>query len=466
VDLSSALSVAAAIRAKEVSPVEVLDACLARVDEVNGKVNAVIWRNDDQARAAAKQAAAAVVRGDELAPFHGVPIPIKDLTPVQGWPTTFGSHGAPEGPSAESELVVVDLQRAGFLTTARTNTPEFGPITVAENLRYGVTRNPWDLAHTPGGSSGGAGAAVAAGMFPIAHANDGGGSIRIPSSCCGLVGLKPSRGRVPALYTPWEGAAVEGVITRTVADAAAVLDVISGLDPLCWYNAPAPRQPFASEVGVGPGRLRIGLVEQAPLGLPVDPECLEAVRRTAAALEALGHTVDVVGMEVPDDALVAFLSIVNSGLADYLEIDWARTEPHIQANRRAAQSVDSLTYVAAVHTLQRFTRSELPRWGAEFDVMLTPTLSILPPRAGVLEEVHRDPESTNPTVFQMAVFNAFFNITGQPAISLPLEMSATGLPIGVQLVGGAWQEDLLVRLASQLELAHPWAQRVPDLSGS
>jgi amidase len=463
-DLSSALSVAAAIRAKEVSPVEVLDACLARVDAVNDRVNAVIWRDDDQARAAAREAADAVARGEELPPFHGVPIPIKDLTPVEGWPTTYGSRGAPEGASKESELVVLALQRAGFLPAGRTNTPEFGPITVAENLRYGATRNPWNLDHTPGGSSGGAGAAVAAGMFPIAHANDGGGSIRIPASCCGLVGLKPSRGRVPALITPWEGAAVEGVVTRTVADAAAVLDVISGRDPLCWFNAPDPSRPFAAEVGAAPGQLRIGLVEQPPLGLPVDPECLEAVRRTAAALENLGHSVEVVELQLPDDALVAFLNIVHSGLADYLDIDWSKTEPHIQASRAAAQGIDSLTYVGAVHTLQRFSRTLVARWGSEFDVLLTPTLSILPPKVGVLEEVHADPENTSFTVFQMAIFNAFFNITGQPAISLPLEQSTTGLPIGVQLVGGPWQEDLLVRLARQLELAHPWAQRVPDLT--
>jgi amidase len=465
-DLSSALTVAAAIKAKEVSPLEVLDACLARVDAVNDRVNAIIWRDDEQARTAAREAGDAVTRGEDLAAFHGVPIPIKDLTPVKGWPTTYGSRGAPDGPSQESELVVLALVKAGFVLAGRTNTPEFGPITVAENLRYGVTRNPWNLEHTPGGSSGGAAAAVAAGMFPIAHANDGGGSIRIPASCCGLVGLKPSRGRVPALFTPWEGASVEGVVTRTVADAAAVLDVLSARDPLCWYNAPAPTRPFGTEVGVGPGRLRIGLVEQPPLGLPMDPECLAAVRRTAAVLEGLGHTVEVVALELPDEALVAFLSIVNSGLADYLDIDWGKTEPHIQANRRAAQGIDSLTYVAAVHTLQRFSRTLVARWGSEFDVLLTPTMSILPPKVGVLQEVHADPENTSMTVFQMALFNAFFNITGQPAISLPLETSSTGLPIGVQLVGGPWQEDLLVRLAAQLELAHPWAARMPDLGVS
>ena len=463
-DLSSALSLAAAIKAKEVSPLEVLDACLDRVDEVNGQINAIIWRDDEQARAKAKQAGEAVVKGEDLAPFHGVPIPIKDLTPVRGWPTTFGSYGAPEGPSVESEIVVLALEKAGFLLAGRTNTPEFGPITVAENLRYGATRNPWNLDHTPGGSSGGAAAAVAAGMFPIAHANDGGGSIRIPASCCGLVGLKPSRGRVPALITPWEGAAVEGVVTRTVADAAAVLDVISGRDPLCWYNAPDPTRPFAAEVGAEPGRLRIGLVEVPPLGMPMDPECLAAVQRTAAVLKGLGHTVEVIALELPDEALMAFLSIVNSGLADYLDVDWSKTEPHIQANRRAAQRIDSLTYVGAVHTLQRFSRTLVGRWGAEFDVLMTPTLSILPPKVGVMEEVHADPENTSMTVFAMALFNAFFNITGQPAISLPLEMSSTGLPIGVHFVGGPWQEDTLIRLAAQLEVTYPWSQRTAGLT--
>ena len=465
-DVSSALSVAAAIRSKEISPVEVLDACLARVDAVNDRVNAIIFRDDDTARAAARTAADAVVRGDDLPLFHGVPIPIKDLTPVEGWPATFGSRGAPAGPAAESELVVLAFQRAGFVLAGRSNTPEFGPITVTENLRYGATRNPWNLDHTPGGSSGGAAASVAAGMFPVAHANDGGGSIRIPSSCCGLVGLKPSRGRVPSRFMSWEGASVEGVVTRTVADAAAVLDVISGPDPLCWYNAPAPSRAFAAEVGVAPGQLRIGLVEQTPLGLPLDPQCLQAAQQTARALSDLGHVVEVVELTIPDETLAAFLNIVNSGLADYTGIDWSLTEPHIQANRAAAQGIDSLTYVESVHTLQRYSRGAVARWGSEFDVLLTPTLSILPPPVGVLTEVHATPAAASMTVFQMAVFNAFFNISGQPAISLPMHQSTEGLPIGIQLVAGPWQEYLLVQLASQLEAAHSWAQRRPELEVS
>jgi amidase len=458
-DLSSALTTAAAIRSKEVSPLEVLDACLARVDQVNDRVNAVVWRDDEQARAAAKRAGDAVTAGDDLPPFHGVPLPIKDLTPVEGQPATYGSRGAPAGPAVESELVVKRLEHAGFLLAGRTNTPEFGPITVTENLRYGPTRNPWDLDHTPGGSSGGAAAAVASGMFPVAHGNDGGGSIRIPSSCCGLVGLKPSRGRVPTLVTSWEGASVEGVLTRTVADAATILDALVGIDPLSWYNAPMPLRPYAQELTEAPGTLRIGLVEQAPLGLPVDDEVLAAVRSTGSMLSDLGHDVRSAQMEVPDAALMAFLNIVNSGLADYDGIDWTRTEPHVQANRVAAQAVDSLVYVSSVHHLQRYSREQVARWGSEFDVLLTPTLSILPPQVGVLEEVHANPDAPSMTVFAMAVFNAFFNITGQPAVSLPLHMSSTGLPIGMQLVGGAWQEDVLVRLAAQLEQAHPWADR-------
>ena len=233
---ASALDLARALRARELSAVELLDACLAAVDARNPELNAVVWRDDDAARAAAAAADARIAAGDE-APFLGVPIPIKDLTAVAGWPVTYGSNGAPEGVSETSELVVDALVRAGFVLCGRTNTPEFGPITAAENLRFGISRNPWDTNRSPGGSSGGAAGAVAGGMFPIAHANDGGGSIRIPAAYCGLVGLKPSRGRVPRLAQSWLGAVVEGTVTRTMADAAAALDATAGPDPLAWYNA-------------------------------------------------------------------------------------------------------------------------------------------------------------------------------------------------------------------------------------
>src|SRR5207302_3387981 len=252
-----ALELAAALHRRELSAIELLEACLERVDELNGELAAVVWRNDDSARAAAAEADRRLGAGEQ-APFLGVPLPIKDLTPVAGWPVTYGSQGAPAGPSAESELVVTSLERAGFVLCGRTNTPEFGLITVAENARYGITRNPWDPTRSPGGSSGGAAAAVASGMFPLAHANDGGGSIRIPASYCGLVGLKPSRGRVPRLAQSWLGAVVEGVVTRTVADTATVLDEIAGTDPLAWYNAPAPSRPFAQELDAPAGTLGSG----------------------------------------------------------------------------------------------------------------------------------------------------------------------------------------------------------------
>ena len=262
-------------------------------------------------------------------------MPIKDLTPVAGWPVTYGSHGAPEGPSEESELVVEALLAAGFVLCGRTNTPEFGPITVAENIRYGISRNPWDTERSPGGSSGGAAAAVAGGMFPIAHANDGGGSIRIPASYCGLVGLKPSRGRVPRLAQSWLGAVVEGVVTRTVADSAAVLDVTAGPDLLAWNNALPPVRPFAEEIGAEVGQLRIGLMAQAPLGIPTDPACVHAAREAAALLEELGH--EVAEVEVPtisEEMIPPFIVLTQGGLADYEGVDWSAVEPHIAHQRR------------------------------------------------------------------------------------------------------------------------------------
>ncbi|HTW06697.1 MAG TPA: amidase, partial [Acidimicrobiales bacterium] len=283
---------------------------MARIDEVDGSVNAIIWRNDDEARAAARLAAAQVVqsKAEGLPPFHGVPLPIKDVTPVAGWPVTYGSWGAPGAPAAESALVVGSFRRAGFVLTARTNVPEMGLISVAENDRYGLTRNPWDLARTAGGSTGGA-AAVAAGMFSIAHGNDGGGSIRIPAACCGLVGLKVSRGRVPGHFFPWEGGVVEGVVTRDVASTAAVLDATCGPDRDQWYNAPPPERPFLSEAGANPGRLRIALVDEAPFGLPTDPECIEAVAVAARALERLGHYLEPARLEVPEEFVTAFLAV-------------------------------------------------------------------------------------------------------------------------------------------------------------
>jgi len=465
---ASALDLARALRARELSAVELLDACLAAVDARNPELNAVIWRDDEGARAAARAADARLAAGDD-APFLGVPIPIKDLTDVAGWPVTYGSNGAPEGVSEASELIVDNLVRAGFVLCGRTNTPEFGPITVAENSRYGITRNPWNPEHSPGGSSGGAAAAVAGGMFPIAHANDGGGSIRIPAAYCGLVGLKPSRGRVPRLAQSWMGAVVEGVVTRTMADAAAVLDATSGADPLSWYNAPEPARPFADEVGAPTGTLRIGLMAQAPLGIPTDPACVAAARETAALLASLGH--EVVEVEVPTvsaELIGPFIVMTNAGLGDYDGVDWARTEPHIRyQHTKATEGLSAYEYVVAVRALERLSREEVARWGRDFDVLLTPTSAILPPVAGaILAAQHAAPDQPIADVVGSVSFTAFGNVTGLPALSLPLHWTDGDLPVGVQLTGGPFDEATLIRLGAQLEEARPWSGRRPAHAGT
>jgi amidase len=462
---ASALELAAALRRRELSAVELLDACLEAVDRRNPELNAVIWRNDEDGREAAREADRRIAAGEEL-PFLGVPMPIKDLTPVAGWPVTFGSRGAPAGVSEESELVVDAFSRAGFVLCGRTNTPEFGVLTVTENSRYGITRNPWDPSRSPGGSSGGAGAAVAGGMFPIAHANDGGGSIRIPASYCGLVGLKTSRGRVPRLAQSWLGAVVEGVLTRDVADSAAVLDVIAGPDLAAWYNAPAPSRPFAEELGAPPARLRIGLMAEAPLGIPTDPACTAAARAAASALEGLGHSVEEVEVPTISEQLIpSFIVFTQAGLADYDGVDWSAVDAHIASQRSLSSQTGAYDYVLAARSLELLSRREVARWGREFDVLLTPTSAILPPVAGAtLEAQLAAPEEPVADVVASVSFTAFGNVTGLPAVSLPLHTTDEDLPVGVQLVGAPWAEATLIGLSAQLEQALPWAGRTPALT--
>ncbi len=463
----TALELASAIRSKQISASEALEASLARVDEVNPELNAVIWRNDDEARAAAAAADAVIahIAVDELPPFYGVPIPIKDLTPVEGWPLSYGSRGAPSGASSESELVVDRFRDAGFILTGRTNTSEFGSLPVAENLRYGITRNPWMPCRTPGGSSGGAAAAVGAGMFAIAHASDGAGSIRVPASCCGLVGLKASRGRVPSRVLAWEGGVAEGVITRDVADAAAVLDLICGPDRGQWYNPPSPVRPFTEAVAAGAGRRRVGVVSSAPFGLEIDSECREAVHNTALTLDRMGHEIIPTELILPEEILAAALVTINAGIGDFEDIDWEKTEPHTQASRRNAQSVNSLEYVAAVHAIQRFTREFVKPWTRDFDVLLTPAITVIPPMAGsVLDAADAAAGAPPLELLQMNILAAGFNTTGQPAISLPMHMAANGLPVGVQLVGGPWDEATLISISAELERASGWRNRVAPVT--
>lgn len=467
-EFRTALDLAAAIRARQLSPTELMEATLSRIDERNPRLNAVIWLDEDDARERARVATDHISRHgtDDLPPFFGVPIPIKDLSTVAGWPATYGSTGASTEAADESGIVVRRLEEAGFVLCGRTNTPEFGTVTATENDRYGITRNPWDLDRTPGGSSGGASAAVAGGMFSIAHASDGGGSIRIPASCTGLVGLKASRGRIPDITVSWEGAATQGVVSHTVADTAAVLDAIGRPDPLAWWNVPAPARPFAEEVGADPGRLRVAVATDTPMGMPMDEACATAVARTVQTLADEGHeVVDATFDPHIDDFIPHFLNVINAGLAEY-PVDWEAVQANNRSAYEQARAIDSLAYAASVAALQRWSRQVNAQWGRDFDLLVTPTMPMQPPPAGqVLREISEAPADTSLTVLRSVLFTSMFNMNGLPAISLPMHVAAdTGLPIGVQLVAGPFDDATVLRVASQLEVATPWNRRHPDVA--
>ncbi len=463
---ATALEVAAAIRAKEVSPVEVLDGYLAEVDRLDPELHAFSLRDDERARADARAAAEAITGtpADELPPFLGVPLPIKDLNDVAGWPTTHGSEASSPDPAAADGLEIGRLRRAGFVFMGKTTTPELGAISCTESTRFGPTRNPWDPDRTPGGSSGGAAAAVASGMAPVAHASDGGGSIRIPASCTGLVGLKPSRNRVTSDVESLASASTSGALCTTVADSAALLDVLTELDTGAWNVAPPPARPFADEVGADPGRLRVLVAVDNALGIPPAPACVDATRSAADLLSDLGHDVREGSPHYPDPGafLVGFLTVWATISAAQGLVDPDRMEAHNLASRAQAQATDSLTYVEALAQLQAASREFTSQFGRDFDVLVGPTMAIEPPPVGsVCAGIEDDPNAPVANSTPMAAYTALFNVSGQPAISLPLHVSVDGLPVGVQFAAPPWQEALLIRLASQIEAARPWAP-LPD----
>jgi len=459
----NALELSATIRSGSMSPREAVDECLRRFDRLNPELNAVIWRDDDQARADADAIGRRLAAEEDPGPFAGVPVVVKDLTLVAGQPATFGSGAVRDTPASEDELVIAALRRSGFVLCGRTNTPEFGVLPVTENVRYGVTRNPWDRRRSPGGSSGGSAAAVASGMVPVGHGNDGGGSIRIPASCCGLVGLKPSRWRVPSRTPGWFGMSVEGVLTQTVSDAAAVLDCLRRPDPTVWEQAPVPDRPFADEVGRDPGSLRVAVLTSSSLGLPVADAPRQAAHDAGLLLEELGHHVSVLAEDVLDPSLMgAFLHVVNTAYGSFEGVDWEHAEPHNLVGHAAGAAVDGLALVRSMNELRRGTVPAVARWGTEFDLLVTPTMTVEPPTAGeVLAAADAQPDISPLTVLAMVAFTAPYNLTGQPAISLPLHQSPSGLPVGVQLIGAPWGEAQLLRVAAQVEQAAPWRDRHP-----
>jgi amidase len=469
--LLDATAQAALVRSGEASAADLVDGAIERIEKLNGEVNAVIHPLYERART---QVQAGLPDG----PFTGVPIVIKDLDgTLAGAPYHAGNQAlkAANYVATTTSYLFEKLERAGFVIVGKTNTPEFGLMPTAEPQVYGPTHNPWNLAYSSGGSSGGSAAAVASGMVPVGHAGDGGGSIRIPASMCGLFGLKPTRGRVslgPAEHEAWAGLVMRHVVTRSVRDSAAVLDVLQGYMTGDWYTAPPPARAYAEEVGAPQPLLRIGVRTSAPLGLgTVDPECIAAVDDTARLLESLGHSVAEAAPAALDDGtlLETFTTVMLSSLrADLTEVAHVigrpvtadDMEPATWANFEAAAAIDAGGYVASLTKMQAWARRAIAWWLDDgFDLLLTPTLSEPPPKLGDLT----DPKTGGSRLLPFVIFTAPFNVTGQPAMSVPLATSASGLPVGIQLVGAPYREDLLFRVAAQLEEARPWADRRPPV---
>lgn len=472
------------VRTREATPSELVDAAIERIERCNPELNAVIHPRFEQARV---EAAGALPDG----PFRGVPFLLKDLDGFSaGDPYHAGNRLLRDrGHVADTDSYMTrKFREAGLVILGRTNTPELGLQPATEPLAYGPTHNPWNPDHSTGGSSGGSAAAVASGMVPMAHAGDGGGSIRVPASECGLVGLKPSRGRHslgPELGEAWGGFVIRLALTRSVRDCAAVLQAVQGPMPGDPYTAPPPRRPYPHEVGVEPGRLRVGYTTQpADPSVLTTPECVAAVERTAAWLEELGHDVEESRPEVWDDEDVNqrltghFLSAFGVWTAVELErlgelvgheLTAADVEPGTWAIAEVGRSVRGVDYLAAMEFFHGLGRLMAHWWddpadgGAGHDVLLTPTIPEPPPTLGQFMPTEDNPMVGLFRAAQIVPFVMPFNITGQPAMSLPLHWSDEGLPLGVQLVAAYGREDLLIRLAAQLERAHPWADRRPPV---
>ncbi len=467
--LPDATELASLVRSGAASPIELVDDAIERVQRLDPSINAVIHERFEAARA---EAGGTIPDG----PFRGVPFLVKDLgCEIAGEPHTMGNQALKHaGVRATRNSYLYDSIRAcGLITLGRTNTPELGGTITTEPLAFGPTRNPWNTDHSTGGSSGGSAAAVASGMVPMAHAGDGGGSIRVPASECGLVGLKPSRGRIthgPGLGEGWAGATTDGVVTRSVRDSAAMLDVMSGRHTGDPYIAAPPTRPFADEVGVDPGVLRIGLAAQHA-GVETDAECRAAVEQAGATLESLGHEVEIAQPDAFFDdqfshhfvtivAVATAIDFVTIGEALGRHVDETDVEPSTWLMGSIGRAIPAADYVQSINWIHSWSR-RIQAWWDDFDVLVTPVIAVPPPPIGWLS----DPVLGTERLSSILQFTAQFNVSGQPAVSLPLHLSEAGLPIGVQFVGPIDDEALLLRLASQLEVAVPWADRVAPIHG-
>ncbi|WP_158815889.1 amidase [Methylocapsa sp. S129] len=481
------LGLAELVRKGEVSVLDLVEECIARIEARNPRINAVISKLYDSARLAAA--------GAHEGPFAGVPFLLKDLmAPFAGAPMSNGNRVLAKIPCDYDGEIVRRYKKAGLIVVGKTNTPEFGLAPVTEPEAFGPARNPWDLSRTPGGSSGGSAAAVAARIAPMAHATDGGGSIRIPASCCGLVGLKPTRGRTPLgpiVGESWRGFAVGHAVTRSVRDSAALLDATAGADAGAPYEIPAPARPYLSEAATPPGKLRIGYTTAPFLAQTIHADCLEGLNATTSLLKDLGH--DVVEATPPFDAepwLMAFMTIVagetsadiaQAGKLAGRKLGFADFEAATFVIGLLGRSWSAGDYAAAANYLQSWSR-RVGDFFEDYDALLTPTLAAPPTLIGALQPTAAERALLNiigplragwfmrasglakvlaTKSLEFIPYTPLFNVTGQPAISLPLCWNAAGLPIGMQFAARMGDEATLVRLAAQLEQAKPWFDRTP-----
>jgi aspartyl-tRNA(Asn)/glutamyl-tRNA(Gln) amidotransferase subunit A len=458
-----ATELAAKIRAREVSPVEAVDAVLARIDAINPALNAFVFVHAAEARAEARAAEAAVLRGDDLGPLHGVPVSVKDNLAIAGKPSTYGSRLLKDNVAVETAPIGERIIAAGGIIVGRTNTPEFAWRGSTDNPLFGETRNPWDLTKTPGGSSGGAGAAVAAGLAPLALGTDGAGSIRIPASFCGIVGHKPSFGRVPFFPSPGasELTAHAGPMTRTVRDAALFLDVIAGPDERDRFSLPATAERYSESVEGGVNGWRIAW--SPDLGhIPVDPEVRAIAEAAVRAFVELGAQVDAPDLGLPNpESLLAVLypSIQAANHARRPQHEHDQMDQALVALAKHGAEFSSVD-VGKAMTARAAYWDRMSRAIAPFDVLVTPTISVPAFDLGTV-----GPESVNGTpVVHLGWTLAYpFNMTGQPAITVPCGFTKGGLPVGLQIIGKRHADGAVLRAAAAFESVRPWADRRPPL---
>ena len=453
------------IRSGRVSALAVAEQALARADAVDPAVRSLVWRDDGATRAAADAVDRARAAGATLPSFAGVPITVKDTFSVAGQPWTRGSLAIDEIPAPSTDLLPAAAFAAGFVQLGRAATPELAMTTSCESPRSGTTHNPWDLDRSPGGSSGGPAAAVAAGIVPVALASDGGGSLRVPAAFCGLVGLKLGRSLLPQRVQGWEGGATEGVVTWTVRDTAAVVAQLAAPDPLAWSRGPVAPD-YLTRLDDAPAPLRVGLLTRSyDARITVDAACVAAVEDVAAVLRAHGHT--VVPLQAPDEGaelMDLYPDVVIPTWLRQVPLDHPeRLQPYIHRVMAQADAIGAADYVGAairIRTLARATTAALFR---EVDVVLTPTTATRVPATGVvLDELTRQAPSRESVVYERTLaFTTVPSMLGTPALTLPTHLDDDGLPLGSQLVAPQGGEELLLRLGQVLEHHYAWDRRRP-----